>query len=114
MKAFHCVAVSTLVLVAACLAVSSVAAAEPQQVPTVVTVKKLCPTCGKKIVQKLSELPQVAEATMNVEQRTLRVRCVPGGSVSPRDVWKPLNVAENSPSKFSAQWARLRQSPSSR
>lgn len=100
MKAFQCVAVSALVLVAACLAVSSLAAAESQQVPTIVTVKKLCPTCGKKIVQKLSELPQVAEATMNVEQRTLRVQCKPGGSVSPRAVWETVERGGEQPVKI--------------
>ena len=100
MKAFQCVAVSSLVLVAACLTAITVAAAEPQQIPTVVTVKKLCPTCGAKIVQNLSKLPQVAEATMNVEQRTLRVRCVPGGSVSPRAVWETVERGGEQPVKI--------------
>ncbi len=97
MKAFQCVALSTLVLFAAFAADLPVNAAESQPVPTIVTVKKLCPTCGKKIVQKLSELPQVAEATMDLEQRTLRVQCKPGGSVSPRAVWETVERGGEQP-----------------
>lgn len=100
MKAFQCVAFSMLALFAAFAAVSSANAAESQPVPTIVTVKKLCPTCGKKIVQKLSELPQVAEATMNVEQRTLRVQCKPGGSVSPLAVWEMVERGGEQPVKI--------------
>lgn len=90
----------TLLWSVACVTASQLAAAPPQQVPTVVTVKKLCPTCGKNIVQKLSDLPQVAEATMNVEQRTLRVRCIPGGSVSPRAVWETVERGGEQPVKI--------------
>ncbi|MBS0264508.1 MAG: cation transporter [Planctomycetes bacterium] len=83
-----------------CLAASHVAVAAPPQIPTVVTVKKLCPTCGKKIVQKLSELPHVEKATMDVEQRTLRVTCTPGGSVSPRAVWETVERGGEQPIKL--------------
>ena len=100
MKAFQAIALSTIVLVIGCLTALSVIAAEPQQIPTVVTVKKLCPTCGAKIVQNLSKLPQVAEATMSVEQRTLRVRCTPGGSVSPRAVWETVERGGEQPVKI--------------
>lgn len=84
----------------ACVIASQPATAAPRQVPTVVTVKKLCPTCGKKIVQKLSELPHVEEATMNVEQRTIFVRCTPAGSVSPRVVWETVERGGEQPIKL--------------
>lgn len=102
MKAFQAIALSTIVL-GGFLTALSVSAAEPQQIPTVVTVKKLCPTCGAKIVQNLSKLPQVAEATMSVKQRTLRVQCKPGGSVSPRAVWEAVERGGEQPVKIQCQ-----------
>ncbi|QDT53924.1 hypothetical protein Pan44_19500 [Caulifigura coniformis] len=97
MKTFQ-VMVMSMTLCAVCGFDAISTAGEPQ--PTIVTVKKLCPTCGKKIVQKLSQMPQVAEATMSVEERTLRVRCAPGGSVSPRAVWEAVESGGEQPVKI--------------
>jgi len=59
-------------------------------VHTVVTVKALCPNCGKKIVAKLSELPNVEGASLNLEKRAIYVRCTAGTSVSPRAIWETV------------------------
>lgn len=72
-------------------------AASPATATTVVTVKKLCPSCGKKIVQRLSEMPHVAEASMNVDERTILVRCKPSGTVSPRAVWETVERGGEQP-----------------
>lgn len=80
-----------------CVAVSPATADGPTQDPTIVTVKKLCPTCGKRILEKLSELPQVKAATMDLKERTFRVRCEPGSEVSPRAVWETIERGGEQP-----------------
>lgn len=64
---------------------------------TVVNVKKLCPTCGKKIVQKLEQLPQTQSASINVEQKTVQVVPKPGQNLSPRLVWEIVEKGGEQP-----------------
>ena len=73
--------------------------ASPPQTTTVY-VKKLCPNCGKKIVQKLTETPGVLEASMNVDERIIVLRCKPGASVSPRGVWETVERGGEQPTKL--------------
>jgi hypothetical protein len=93
------VALLLLWVAAATTESQSAMAASPADT-TVITVKSLCPTCGKKIVQKLSKLPQVQNVTMDVAQGTLTVLCVPGGSVSPRDMWETVERGGEQPIKL--------------
>lgn len=67
---------------------------------TVVSVKKLCPTCGKKIVQKLEQLPQTRSASINVEQRVVQVVAKPGQSLSPRLAWETIEKGGEQPVKL--------------
>lgn len=96
--------VTRIVLFAAI--VSSVAILAPLAVAalpkdsTVVTVKKLCPTCGKKIVQKLEQIPQVAGASINIEQRVVQVTARPGQVLSPRLVWEIVEKGGEQPIKL--------------
>lgn len=71
-------------------------AASPKDA-TVVTVKKLCPTCGKKIIQKLEQLPGVGAAAINVEHRIVQVSPKPGQFVSPRLIWEMVEQGGEQP-----------------
>lgn len=73
--------------------------ASPPQTTTV-HVKKLCPSCGKKIVQKLTETPGVLEASMNVDERIIVIRCKPGVTVSARGVWETVERGGEQPTKL--------------
>ena len=64
---------------------------------TVVSVKKLCPTCGKKIVQKLEQLPQTQSASIDVEQRIVQVVAKPGHNLSPRLIWEIVEKGGEQP-----------------
>jgi Cu+-exporting ATPase len=75
---------------------ASVSAAPPSTT-TVVSVKKLCPTCGKKIAQKLEQLPQTHSTSINVEQRTVTVVAKQGQSLSPRIVWEIVEKGGEQP-----------------
>lgn len=84
-----------------CLAVlTPLAAAASPKDGTIVTVKKLCPTCGKKIVQKLEQIPHVASASINVEQRLVQVTAKPGQILSPRLVWELVEKGGEQPVKL--------------
>lgn len=67
---------------------------------TVVSVKKLCPTCGKKIVQKLEQLPETQSASMNVEQKLVKVVAKPGQNLSPRLIWETVEKGGEQPVKL--------------
>lgn len=74
----------------------SVSGASPNTA-TVVSVKKLCPTCGKKIVQKLEQLPQTQSASINVEQKIVQVVAKPGQNLSARLVWEIIEKGGEQP-----------------
>lgn len=73
------------------------ALATPPEVTTVIAVKKLCPTCGKKILQKLQQVPTVEAASMNVEQRIIHVQCRAGSFVSPKLLWETVERGGEQP-----------------
>ena len=75
-------------------------AAESPANTTIVTVSKLCPTCGKKIVQKLEQLPQAAGASMNVEQQVIQVTAKAEQVLSPRIVWETVEEGGEQPIKL--------------
>lgn len=86
------------VVASPCLLAASARAASPET--TVVSVKKLCPTCGKKIVQKLEQLPQTQSAAINVEQKIVQVVAKPGQMLSPRLVWEIVEEGGEQPVKL--------------
>ena len=92
------VSVAALVWTVAILAPLAVAASPKDS--TVVTVKTLCPTCGKKIVQKLQQMPQVAGASIDVEHRLVQVSAKPGQILSPRLVWEIVEKGGEQPIKL--------------
>jgi Cu+-exporting ATPase len=87
------------------------AAAKSPKDATVVTVKKLCPTCGKKIAQKLEQIPQVASASINVEQRLVQVAAMPGQVLSPRLIWELVEKGGEQPVKLQGPSGTLTTKP---
>lgn len=75
-----------VLLAVVCLGVSTGAFAG-EVVPTVVTVKKMCPTCAKKINRGLAKVTGAAAAKNEIETRTYSVTPKPGKVLSPREVW---------------------------
>lgn len=55
---------------------------------TVVTVKSLCPNCGKKIVSRLKVLPGVSAAQMDITQKTFTIQS--NANLSPKTVWETV------------------------
>lgn len=88
--------IATAVICIVAALANSAHAASPRDA-TVVTVKKLCPTCGKKIVQKLEQLPQVSAAAIDVDQRIVQVSPKPGHVVSPRLIWEIVEKGGEQP-----------------
>lgn len=69
----------------------------PPEGATLVSVKSLCPVCGKKIVQKLEQLPQTQSASINVDQRIVQVVAKPGHTLSPRQIWEIVEKGGEQP-----------------
>lgn len=67
---------------------------------TEVTVAKMCPTCAKKISQKLQKLPGARAAWGTVETRIYRVEPSPGALLSPRAVWETIEAGGERPTSL--------------
>lgn len=57
---------------------------------TVITTKKMCPVCAKKIVAKLHQVDGVGKAQADVESKTIFVMPASGREVSPRALWETV------------------------
>lgn len=77
-----------LAFVALCFTESGGHAYGADPATTVVTVKSLCPNCGKKIVGRLKTLPGVSAAQMDVTQKTFTIQSNP--NISPKSVWETV------------------------
>lgn len=88
-----------LLLTVACLGISTVAAAK-EGAPTVITVKKMCPSCAKKINQGLAKVAGAAAASNDLESRTYTVTPKPGAVLSPRDVWAAVRKGGEVPTRL--------------
>ncbi len=64
---------------------------------TVITTKKMCPVCAKKIVDKLRQSQSVADARADVESKTFIVRPVADGKLSPRVLWETVELGGEQP-----------------
>lgn len=67
---------------------------------TVITTKKLCPVCAKKIVDKLRQTKGVAEARADVESKKIVV--LPGADqeLSPRALWETVERGGEQPTRL--------------
>jgi Cu+-exporting ATPase len=83
-----------------CVALATWAIAATPQPTTTVTVKRLCPTCSKKIVQKLKQMPQVSQVTVDVEHRMFVVQATPESALSPRQIWETVERGGEQPVKL--------------
>jgi len=65
---------------------------------TVVTVKSLCPNCGKKIVGRLKMVPSVSAVEMDVARKTFTIHA--GANISPKTVWETVEAGGELPVKL--------------
>ncbi len=77
----------------------AVVAADPA--PTTIAVPGMhCPSCAKKVVARLSEVPGVATVRANVPAATLTVGPKAGQAPSPRALWEAVERAGYKPTKL--------------
>lgn len=101
----------TLAFAAACVAGSSGRAYGAEPATTVVTVKSLCPNCGKKTVGRLKTLPGVSAAQMDVTQKTFTIRS--GTDLSPKTVWETVETNGELPVKLEGPGGTFTSKPKS-
>lgn len=99
MRTSHTLRVSMLSVIG-CVALATWASAASPQMATSVTVKRLCPTCSKKIVQKLKQMPQVSQVSVDVEHRMFVVQPTPETALSPRQIWETVERGGEQPVKL--------------
>ncbi len=71
-------------------------AAEPST-KTVITTKKLCPVCAKKITEKLRRIKGVAEARVDTASNTFVVLPISDSKLSPRLLWETVEQGGEQP-----------------
>lgn len=64
---------------------------------TVITTKKMCPVCAKKIVDKLRQSKSVADASAHVESKTFIILPIAEGKLSPRLLWEAVELGGEQP-----------------
>lgn len=87
-----------LALVASCFAAPAGRAYAAAQATTVVTVKSLCPNCGKMIVGHLKAVPGVSAVQMDVARKTFTIQS--GENVSPKTIWETVETNGELPVKL--------------
>lgn len=70
--------------------------AEPIEA-TVITTKKMCPTCARKIAEKLRKLDGAAEARADLESKSFVVLAIAGRELSPRVLWETVESGGEQP-----------------
>lgn len=85
------------VVMAVVVAPGTAAWAAGPKTETVITTKKMCPVCAKKIVDKLRQTKGVADARADVESKKLVV--LPGANqeLSPRALWETVELGGEQP-----------------
>ncbi|MBX9787513.1 MAG: heavy metal transporter [Pirellulales bacterium] len=71
-------------------------AAEPST-KTVITTRKLCPVCGKKITEELRQIKGVADARMDINSKTFVVLPIRAVNLSPRLLWETVERGGEQP-----------------
>jgi hypothetical protein len=89
-----------LLLAVVCLGVSTGAFAG-EAVPTAITVKKMCPSCAKKINQRLMKVGGVAAATNDLERKAYTATPTAGTVLSPRELWEAVEAGGEVPVRLS-------------
>lgn len=75
------------------------AAAEPQ--PTTITVPEMdCPSCAKKIADKLAKVDGVAKAETDVKTKTIKVTPKSGMNPSPKELWEAVEKLDKTPTRL--------------
>lgn len=76
-------------------------AAAPRPVPSVVTIEGMhCAACAKAVARKLRAVPQVADASVDVNTRQATVTPVQGRDISARGLWEAVEAAGYRPSRI--------------
>ena len=75
-------------------------AAEPT--PTTITVPEMdCPSCAKKIADRLTKVSGVAKAEADATKKTITVTPKAAGPApSPKDLWEAVKKSDKTPSKL--------------
>jgi Cu+-exporting ATPase len=74
-------------------------AAEPQ--PTTITVPEMdCPSCAKKIADKLAKVDGVAKAEADMKTKSIKVTPKSGKIPSPKDLWEAVEKLEKTPTRL--------------
>lgn len=100
-----------LALAAACIAAPASRAYGATQATTVVTVKSLCPNCGKMIVGHLKALPGVSAVQMDVTKKTFTIQS--GENVSPKTIWETVETNGELPVKLEGPGGTFTSKPKS-
>lgn len=100
-----------LAFAVACFAEPGGPAYGAEPATTVVTVKSLCPNCGKKIVGRLKALPGVSAAQMDVTQKTFTIRS--GADLSPRTIWETVETNGELPVRLESPGGTFTSKPKS-
>lgn len=74
-------------------------AADPK--PTTITIPEMdCPSCAKKIADKLVKVDGVAKAEADVKTKTIKVTPKPGLAPSPKELWEAVEKLEKTPTRL--------------
>jgi copper chaperone CopZ len=88
-----------LTVVAAVLLVQ-VLWANPPRSSRIIVPDMDCPSCAKGVVTKLSQVPGVAKAELNLKDAAVTVTPKEGKSLSPRALWEAVEQAGFRPSRL--------------
>jgi copper chaperone CopZ len=69
--------------------------------PTTITITEMdCPSCAKKIADKLAKVEGVAKAEADVKTKTVKVTPKPGLAPSPKELWEAVEKLEKTPTRL--------------
>jgi len=78
---------------------------------TVITCHRMCPKCGQKIVERIRAMPEVADAQVNVETKTIVVLARPQAAPSPRALWETVEGGGEYPALLQSPFGAFTQKP---
>jgi copper chaperone CopZ len=88
-------------LVVALLAGAWQAAEASDPKPTTITIPEMdCPSCAKKIADKVAKVDGVAKAEADVKTKTIKVTPKVGVVPSPKGLWEAVEKSDKTPTRL--------------